>query len=584
MSQLAALQECKSLRGVAKLLDVKPGMLAYLLYIKPKSSAMYAKFAIPKRSGGTREICAPVPELKLIQFRLSRLLQRCADEINAKLGFAEDAEHSGIAHGFKRHHSIMTNARVHKTRRYVFNVDIQDFFGSINFGRVYGFFIKNKHFALKPSVATVIAQIACYEGKLPQGSPCSPVISNLIGHLLDVRLVQLAKATGSSYSRYADDLTFSSNRRDFPSRIAFRPNPEFHDWQAGSGLKRWIAKNGFELNEKKTRMQYRDSRQEVTGLSVNRKVNSRSDYRRTVRSMVYRLITTGTFEHTQVSKGPDGQEVVTATAGRTSQLRGMLSFIDQVDQFNAKLYKKERTAPPASTSREALFRQFILFDAFYSAETPVLICEGETDNVYLSSAIHQMIAKYPSLATETSRGVVRLRVRLHRYSNKVNKRVLKLGGGTGDLAGFIAEYHKQVATKFKAPGAKLPVVILIDNDSGKGPVLDAVKRITKTPVDETATFTRVFANLYLVLTPLIADAKESCIEDCFDAATLKITHQGKPFNPSNKRDSSPHYGKTVFAHEVIRPNAKKIDFSGFASILDRVQAVLDYHQALATVP
>lgn len=580
MTQLAALQECKSLRGVAKLLDVKPGMLAYLLYIKPKSSAMYAKFEIPKKSGGTRSICAPVPELKLVQFRLSKLLQRCAEEINAKLGYTEDEEHSGIAHGFKRKHSIMTNAREHKTRRYVFNVDIHDFFGSINFGRVYGFLIKNKHFSLKPKVATVIAQIACYDGKLPQGSPCSPVISNLIGHILDVRLVQLAKATGCTYTRYADDLTFSSNRRDFPSRVAVRHDPASHTWEAGIGVKRWLKKSGFSLNEQKTRMQYRDSRQEVTGLSVNRKINSRADYRGTVRAMVHHLVTKGAFEHAQTTTDTDGKKVVEKVAGKASQLRGMLSFIDQVDQFNAKLYKKEQLAPPASKARDALFRQFILFDSFYAADAPVVVCEGETDNVYLSAAIHQMIAKYPNLAKETSPGKVRLSIRLHRYSNKVNRRVLKLGGGTGDLAGFIAEYHRQVTTKFKAPGAKLPLLVLIDNDSGKGPVLDAVKRITKTPVDEAAAFTHVFANLYLTLTPLANGAKESCIEDCFDDATLKITHQGKPFNPSNKKDASPHYGKTVFAHEVVRPNAKKIDFTGFSSVLDRIQGVLDHHRTL----
>ena len=152
MSQLSALQKCESLSDVAPLLGIKPSMLANLLYIKPKQSAMYMKFEIPKRSGGMREIAAPVSELKLLQHRLSQLLQNCIAEVNASRGFIEDTDHPGIAHGFKRKHSIMTNAQVHKTRRWVFNVDLHDFFGSINFGRVYGFFIKNRSFLLNPNL------------------------------------------------------------------------------------------------------------------------------------------------------------------------------------------------------------------------------------------------------------------------------------------------------------------------------------------------------------------------------------------------------------------------------------------------
>ena len=95
----------------------------------------------------------------------------------------------------------------------------RNFFPSINFGRVRGFFLKDKHFSLQPPVATVLAQIACFENELPQGSPCSPVISNLIGHVLDGRLARFAKTHKCTYSRYADDITFSTSRKDFPPEI-----------------------------------------------------------------------------------------------------------------------------------------------------------------------------------------------------------------------------------------------------------------------------------------------------------------------------------------------------------------------------
>ena len=99
---------------------------------------------------------------------------------------------------------------MHVGSKYVLNIDLQDFFDSFNFGRVRGFFIKNRNFQLNPDVATVIAQIACYDNKLPQGSPCSPVITNLISHSLDIRLASLAKKYKCTYTRYADDITFST--------------------------------------------------------------------------------------------------------------------------------------------------------------------------------------------------------------------------------------------------------------------------------------------------------------------------------------------------------------------------------------
>jgi RNA-directed DNA polymerase len=147
----------------------------------------------------------------LLQRRLSDLLQNCVEEINQAQNRKDQ-----LAHGFKRGRSIITNATKHRKRRYVLNIDLQDFFGTINFGRVRGFFLKDRNFALHPDAATVLAQIACHQNSLPQGSPCSPVISNLIGHVLDIHLGKLAFHNGCTYSRYADDITFSTNKGPFP--------------------------------------------------------------------------------------------------------------------------------------------------------------------------------------------------------------------------------------------------------------------------------------------------------------------------------------------------------------------------------
>ena len=236
MPRLGDLKSAAGLRDVAILLGFKPASLAYILYVK-SDSTKYKKFDIPKRSGGVRQICAPIRDLKLLQRRLADLLQDCVEEINNANNRGEDDDHPDrIAHGFKRGRSIITNACRHRNRKYVFNVDIQDFFGSINFGRVRGYFIADKNFQLQPKVATVLAQIACFENALRQGSPSSPVISNLIGHIIDIHLAKLAKNAGCTYTQYADDLTFSTNKPTFPHHIATRSAEDKHAWLIGREL------------------------------------------------------------------------------------------------------------------------------------------------------------------------------------------------------------------------------------------------------------------------------------------------------------------------------------------------------------
>lgn len=500
MSQLTRLKAATSLSDVARLLEVKPGMLSFLLYKKPKA-ALYAKFSIPKRHGGTREIWAPDKDLKLVQHRLANLLQNCVDEINAARGHAEDDKRHGIAHGFKRKHTIMTNARVHVTRRYVFNVDLHDFFGTINFGRVRGFFLKDKNFTLHERVATVIAQIACHDNKLPQGSPCSPVISNLIGHMMDILLVRLASATGCSYSRYADDLTFSSNRSNFSPRVARQDDDDKDLWLPGQGLKRLVAKAGFSFNDRKTRMQYRDSRQDVTGLVVNRKVNVPATYRHTVRAMVDHAIKTGSFERIFKKVDAAGIETAFRQPGTNRQLIGMLSYIDQVDLFNRKLREDHGLEPHNTSGRTELFRRFLYFDSFHAIESPVIVCEGPTDNIYLRHAIKRLAPAYPTLASGTP---PQLSVRLFRYGQRRISQVTQLTGGVGGLCHLMKHYNSDFTTKIKAPAPRYPVIVLVDNDAGAKPIYGAISGITKKPRPTGAErFIHVVGNMYVVPTPSV---------------------------------------------------------------------------------
>ena len=499
MSRLESLKSATTRRDVARLLGFRYSALSYILF--KLGGAKYTTFEIPKRKGGTRTIKAPTDALKLMQKRLSDLLQDCADEIN-KAKKRKDK----VAHGFKRERSIVTNARQHRNRRYIFNLDLENFFPSINFGRIRGYFIHDTDFALHKDVATVIAQIACHESALPQGSPCSPVISNLIAHVLDMHLVRLASWVGCTYSRYADDLTFSTNKRTFPAEIAEPSKNEPHVWMPGRDLRRLITHSGFQINAAKTRMQYRTSRQEVTGLVVNKRINVRQEYRHAVRAMVHSLFTKGSFEAYAPSKKP-GSLSIEKRQGTVNQLHGMLGFIDSIDLYNKKnLPEPKATDQPSSNER--MYREFLIYTNFYAAQAPVIICEGETDNVYLTHAIRSLAGEFPDLAEVAPGGKIRLKVRLYKYHESSTGRILELkDGGSSVLTKFIGSYKKDT-DRFKAPGQRHPVIVLYDNDLGATPIRKVLKQAYGKKVDGTEAFVHVIRNLYAVPTPLVNGSKK----------------------------------------------------------------------------
>lgn len=577
MSQLQALKSATCLHDVATLLRFRAKALAFILYKKPEQ-ARYRSFEIPKRSGGSRTIDAPSDDLKLLQRRLSDLLQDCIDEINQA-----NNRRDQLAHGFKRERSIITNAMKHRRRRYVLNVDLENFFGTINFGRVRGLFLKDRNFALVPDVATLLAQIACYQNSLPQGSPCSPVISNLIGHLLDIRLGKLALDYGCTYSRYADDITFSTNKREFPSSIARLVKGETHKWRVGHKLQEIVTRAGFAINPQKTRMQYRTSRQDVTGLVVNSKVNIRSEYRRTVRAMAHRLFMTGHFELPKAVSAPDasGAFVRSKSEGTLAQLHGMLGHIDRVDRHNARLAWRLQGSNDLNSrgigSKENLYRRFLMFKEFYATTVPVIMCEGKTDNVYIRQAIRSLATYFPSLVTIKVGKPMTLNVRIFRYPETSTGRILRLSGGIGDLTKFVPDYVKEMK-RFKAPGLQYPVILLVDNDDGTKPLYNAVHQVNHNRPTGEEQFVHIAGNLYLTATPLKKGQKQSVIEDSFTTTIRKTILGGKAFNPNNSTfDSKVHYGKHVFSR-FVEQNASKINFNGFAPILRRLTVVIDAHR------
>ncbi|WP_204356709.1 retron Ec67 family RNA-directed DNA polymerase/endonuclease [Aeromonas allosaccharophila] len=463
MRKIDALQKVKTKPELAELLGIKASSLTYLLYVL-KPSTQYSYFEIPKKNGGRRTIHAPSKRLKKLQSSLSKFLQDCIEEINnerpasthksrfvkinkdrvldgKKTKFIEHKFTSTLSHGFVRDRSIITNAMMHLNKKNVLNVDIDNFFDRFNFGRVRGFFIKNRHFSLDPNIATVIAQIACFDNKLPQGSPCSPVITNLITHILDIKLAALANDNSCVYTRYADDITFSTRERVFPKEImrledgVYTPSEKFE---------RVIKKAGFKLNEKKTRIQYKDSRQDVTGLVVNKKPSVKSEYWRTVKSQCHSLFKSG---HFTVKKHDEIIE------GSISELEGRLNFIDQIDLYN-RLRQKPCIPPEISiqqhgintrellSGREKTFSRFLYYRYFYAHDKPMILCEGKTDNIYIKLAMNKLAVDYPKLAKpKTATSAYEPLVSLFKY-NKRTRFLLQLYGGTNYLKEFITTYKK----------------------------------------------------------------------------------------------------------------------------------------------
>ncbi len=450
-------------------------------------------------------------------------------------------------------------------------MDLKNFFGTLNFGRVRGFFIKDDHFKLSDSVATIIAQIACYNNSLPQGSPCSPVITNFILHVLDLRLVKIAQNNSCYYTRYADDLTFSTNENSFPKEIFFL-NSTNGEWLPSKNLKREIKRAGFEINNEKNRLQFKNSRQDVTGLIVNKLINVPVEFRKSARVMTFNLFQTNSYYYMEKKEQGDGYE---KKEGTISKLTGVLSYIYSIRQRTIhKVDEHDKEKNKEFDSNEKLYSNFLFYKYFSNNIKPILICEGKTDVVYFKYAIKSLSKKYPTLIEKVDK---KNKFKLHILNDsKTVKHLLRLLKGTDEIKKFIETYEERLKV-YNAPSLSQPVIIVLDNDEGCIKIKKIVESKFKKEINP-AGFTHVTKNLYLILTQLKDDAKESKIEDCFDNKTLSIKLNGKTFNSKNKFDTTAHFGKDIFSKDIVMKNHKKIDFTGFTYLLDEIERVIAHHK------
>lgn len=271
----------------------------------------YRRFTIPKRSGGERHLAAPLPHL-------ARAQRWIFDNIVQKL------EIEPVAHGFVSGRSTVTNAAPHVGQDVVINLDLSDFFPTIAFPRVRGLF---ESLGYSPAVATIFALICTesprrsvsYDGTeylvaigaraLPQGACTSPGLANRITRRLDRRLIGLCSKKGWTYTRYADDLTFSigkGKRDQIPHLLG--------------AVRRLVREEGFLVNPKKGRIQRSGGRQDVTGIVVNNKLGlPRTEVRR------LRAILHGAKQNGLASQNREGRENFPAW------LEGKLAYLAMVD-------------------------------------------------------------------------------------------------------------------------------------------------------------------------------------------------------------------------------------------------------------
>lgn len=252
----------------------------------------YISHRVPKRSGGWREILEPLPELKALQRRILTWL------------VARRILPGRHAHGFVGGRSILTHARLHAGRRVVIHLDIRDFFPSVSAAVVRSSLIRE---GLQVSDAQRVADLCTVEGVLPQGAPTSPFLANLAFKRIDLRLAALAQkfrpGFPGTYSRYADDLVFSSDAPDW--HVILHP------------IRKIVEDAGFRLHPRKTHVARSHVAQTITGLVVNHRPNVPREYRRNLRASLHNA------RKRLLAGEPIGEDF--------QVLRGKAAFVNQIN-------------------------------------------------------------------------------------------------------------------------------------------------------------------------------------------------------------------------------------------------------------
>lgn len=285
-------------------LDVpEEAYLPCLYTVSNQIETHYHPVVISKKSGGRRKLLVPDALLRTIQ---RNLLHHVLEEFQI----------SEFACAYKKGTSIVDNARPYVGAKLVLKLDIQDFFDQITWILVYQNAFPGTHFP--PAIRKMLTEFCCVRGRLPQGAPTSPTVSNLVMRPFDVHMGEWCREREIRYTRYCDDLTFSG---------VFAPEEVIRK------VRGFLQVYGFELNRKKTRVLGRGNAQSVTGIVVNEKAQVSRAYRRKLRQEVYLFDRYGI----KTEEGPKNDEK------ERMRLLGKMRYVLSVnpeDVWFGNMYKK----------------------------------------------------------------------------------------------------------------------------------------------------------------------------------------------------------------------------------------------------
>lgn len=414
---------------VADLLEIDLNELARWTFVL-RDERRYRCFEIAKRAGGTREIAAPMRPLKELQRRLAGHLQ----------GWYSPSSH---VTGYVRGRGPKPNAEPHRRQEWVLRVDLAGFFPSIHLGRVRGMFMA-KPFSFGRDAAVVLAQLCCLRRALPQGAPTSPIISNIICRSMDREIAKLAASERCYFTRYADDLTFSTDRTHFPASLAYVKGTRA---LVGSNLERAINGSGFTVNDDKTRLVRRWQRQRVTGFVINDRLNVPREYVREIRAVLYiwkrygRIDAEASFAH---AAGPVNRPV------------------QRID-FQASIRSRIQHVGSTKGWADPVYRQLV---DLLTALDPDFIPIYERRQIHAPASHRKAVPLQLRVCTEGPTDVTHLTAAMTYFASQGEFVELELLFDEDSVYDGDAALAKHLATVAKA-GPSVPIVCLFDRDNPK---------------------------------------------------------------------------------------------------------------------
>ena len=347
--------------------------------------------------------------------------------------------------------------------------------------------------------------------------------------------MKLAHKYHLDYTRYADDLTFSTNDKKF-----IKQQSEFL-----SEIHSEVERCGFSVNDRKTRLQYCDSRQEVTGLVVNQRLNAKREYWRNTRAMAHSLYTTGTFQ-------------INGSPGTIQQLEGRFTFIDQLDRYENKKRAKPRKSDKL-LGREKQYQTFLIYKYFFANEWPLIITEGKTDIVYLKAALKNLYEEYPNLIERNPKGGFTFKIRFLKRSSRLEY-FLKFGQHGADAMIHIYDtlvHQSMLKTGDDGQRPQNPTIFIFDHElKNDKPLKKFISHIKLTAPQKGELENSYYVpipktkSLFLATNPLVDDKEECEIEDLFDKSVLEHSFAGKVFSRKGE-DSATTVSKDIFSKNIL---------------------------------